>query len=219
MRRHVRGGRDRRRAPARSRRMGGTDKLAAEIGGRPLLAWTLDALAAAAGVGRIVVVTSADRLATSLASAVAAAERRRGRRGRRRAPGIGPRGLRRLRPRSTGRDAASSSSTTPRGRWSIPALVDRRGAARPRATGRPSRSCPSPRPSSGSTASLVGATVDRPALGAAQTPAGRPARPAPRALSAASRPTAPRRSPTRPPCWKPVASRSMSSPAIQAISR
>jgi 2-C-methyl-D-erythritol 4-phosphate cytidylyltransferase/2-C-methyl-D-erythritol 2,4-cyclodiphosphate synthase len=43
--------------------MGGIDKLAAEIDGRPLLAWTLTALTAAPEVGRIVVVTSADRRA------------------------------------------------------------------------------------------------------------------------------------------------------------
>jgi 2-C-methyl-D-erythritol 4-phosphate cytidylyltransferase/2-C-methyl-D-erythritol 2,4-cyclodiphosphate synthase len=45
-----------------SSRMGGRDKLAVEIGGRPLLAWTLDALAAAPEVARVVVVTSEDRL-------------------------------------------------------------------------------------------------------------------------------------------------------------
>ena len=38
--------------------MGGLDKLAVEIGGRPLLAWTLDALAAAPEVARVVVVTA-----------------------------------------------------------------------------------------------------------------------------------------------------------------
>jgi 2-C-methyl-D-erythritol 4-phosphate cytidylyltransferase/2-C-methyl-D-erythritol 2,4-cyclodiphosphate synthase len=46
-----------------SRRMAGSDKLAAPIGGRPLLAWTLERLAAAPEIGRIVVVTAADRLA------------------------------------------------------------------------------------------------------------------------------------------------------------
>ena len=52
--------RDRRRRRA-VERMGGIDKLPAPIGGRPLLAWTLDALAAAAPVvERLVVVTSAD---------------------------------------------------------------------------------------------------------------------------------------------------------------
>jgi 2-C-methyl-D-erythritol 4-phosphate cytidylyltransferase/2-C-methyl-D-erythritol 2,4-cyclodiphosphate synthase len=48
-------------AAGRSTRMGGEDKLAIEVGGRPLLAWTLHALAAAPAVGRIVVVTAADR--------------------------------------------------------------------------------------------------------------------------------------------------------------
>ncbi len=46
-----------------STRMDGRDKLAVEIGGRPLLAWTLDALVAAPEVDRVVVVTAADRRA------------------------------------------------------------------------------------------------------------------------------------------------------------
>jgi len=50
-------------AAGRSSRMGGRDKLFAEIGGRPLLAWTLDALVSSPAVGRVVVVTSADRRA------------------------------------------------------------------------------------------------------------------------------------------------------------
>ncbi|MFL5641697.1 MAG: NTP transferase domain-containing protein, partial [Chloroflexota bacterium] len=50
-------------AAGRSSRMGGTDKLAAEIGGRPLLAWTLDALAASPAVERMIVVTSKERRA------------------------------------------------------------------------------------------------------------------------------------------------------------
>ena len=45
----------------RSERMGGIDKLGAEIAGRPLLAWTLSAIAAAPTVGRIVVVTASER--------------------------------------------------------------------------------------------------------------------------------------------------------------
>jgi 2-C-methyl-D-erythritol 4-phosphate cytidylyltransferase/2-C-methyl-D-erythritol 2,4-cyclodiphosphate synthase len=48
-------------AAGRSTRMGGIDKLTASIGGRPLLAWTLDAFAATPGVERIVVVAAADR--------------------------------------------------------------------------------------------------------------------------------------------------------------
>jgi len=48
-------------AAGASARMGGTDKLLAPIGGRPLLAWTLEALRAAPEVDSIVVVTSAER--------------------------------------------------------------------------------------------------------------------------------------------------------------
>jgi len=50
-------------AAGSSRRMDGIDKLAHEVAGRPLLAWSLDALAASGVVERIVVVTSADRVA------------------------------------------------------------------------------------------------------------------------------------------------------------
>jgi 2-C-methyl-D-erythritol 4-phosphate cytidylyltransferase/2-C-methyl-D-erythritol 2,4-cyclodiphosphate synthase len=50
-------------AAGRSARMGGTDKLLLDIGGRPLLAWTLSALAASPVVRRIVVVTAAERTA------------------------------------------------------------------------------------------------------------------------------------------------------------
>ncbi|MEA2609371.1 MAG: 2-C-methyl-D-erythritol 4-phosphate cytidylyltransferase, partial [Chloroflexota bacterium] len=48
-------------AAGRSSRMDGTDKLGAEIGGRPLLAWTLAAVAAAPEIDRLVVVTSEER--------------------------------------------------------------------------------------------------------------------------------------------------------------
>ena len=50
-------------AAGRSNRMGGSDKLAFEIDGRPLLAWTLAALAAAPAIGRVVVVTTPERRA------------------------------------------------------------------------------------------------------------------------------------------------------------
>ena len=50
-------------AAGRSSRMDGTDKLAADLGGRPLLAWTLAAMASAAEIDRIVVVTAAERTA------------------------------------------------------------------------------------------------------------------------------------------------------------
>ncbi|MDO8483412.1 MAG: 2-C-methyl-D-erythritol 4-phosphate cytidylyltransferase [Candidatus Limnocylindrales bacterium] len=45
-----------------STRMDGTDKLVAELAGRPLLAWTLEAISAAPEVERILVVTSAGRV-------------------------------------------------------------------------------------------------------------------------------------------------------------
>jgi 2-C-methyl-D-erythritol 4-phosphate cytidylyltransferase/2-C-methyl-D-erythritol 2,4-cyclodiphosphate synthase len=49
-------------AAGSSRRMAGTDKLMAPVAGRPLLAWTLAALAAAPVVGRLVLVASPDRV-------------------------------------------------------------------------------------------------------------------------------------------------------------
>ena len=49
-------------AAGRSTRMDGADKLAAELAGRPLLAWTLEAIASAPEVERILVVTSAERV-------------------------------------------------------------------------------------------------------------------------------------------------------------
>ena len=49
-------------AAGTSARMGGVDKLTAPIAGRPLLAWTLDALAGTPAVGRLVVVTAPERI-------------------------------------------------------------------------------------------------------------------------------------------------------------
>lgn len=49
-------------AAGASTRMGGLDKLTAIVAGRPLLAWTLDAVAAASSTRRIVVVAAADRV-------------------------------------------------------------------------------------------------------------------------------------------------------------
>lgn len=48
-------------AAGSSSRMGGVDKLMAPIGGRPLLAWTLAAVAASPSVGRLVLVTAPGR--------------------------------------------------------------------------------------------------------------------------------------------------------------
>jgi 2-C-methyl-D-erythritol 4-phosphate cytidylyltransferase / 2-C-methyl-D-erythritol 2,4-cyclodiphosphate synthase len=49
-------------AAGSSRRMAGADKLMAPIGGRPLLAWTLDAMAAAPCVDRVVLVAAPERV-------------------------------------------------------------------------------------------------------------------------------------------------------------
>ncbi len=49
--------------------MDGNDKLAVEVGGRPLLAWTLDAVAAATVVDRIIVVAPPERRAAVAAAA------------------------------------------------------------------------------------------------------------------------------------------------------
>ena len=61
-------------AAGSSRRMDGVDKLAHEVAGRPLLAWSIDALAASDAVERIVVVTAPDRVA-AIAGARGCAER------------------------------------------------------------------------------------------------------------------------------------------------
>jgi 2-C-methyl-D-erythritol 4-phosphate cytidylyltransferase/2-C-methyl-D-erythritol 2,4-cyclodiphosphate synthase len=50
-------------AAGASRRMDGIDKLSHEVAGRPLLAWSIDALASSGVIERVVVVTGADRVA------------------------------------------------------------------------------------------------------------------------------------------------------------
>lgn len=49
-------------AAGTSQRMGGRDKLGARIAGRPVLVWTLEALARAPGIERIVIVTATGRV-------------------------------------------------------------------------------------------------------------------------------------------------------------
>jgi len=49
-------------AAGSSRRMGGIDKVLAPVGGRPLLAWSIDAVAASPHVDRVVVVTAPERV-------------------------------------------------------------------------------------------------------------------------------------------------------------
>ena len=56
-------------AAGASRRMDGQDKMLARIGDRPLLAWTLDAIAAAPGIGRVVLAVAADRVVETAAAA------------------------------------------------------------------------------------------------------------------------------------------------------
>ena len=72
-------------AAGSSVRMAGVDKLAAPLAGRPLLAWTLDAIASAPVVRRLVLVAAAERvddlrdaswLPSSVASVVAGGDRR-----------------------------------------------------------------------------------------------------------------------------------------------
>ena len=158
-------------AAGRSSRMGGADKLAFEIDGRPLLAWTLDALAAAPAVGRIVVVTSAERRAEVAARRVAAGQ-----------------------PSSTWSPAAAGARnrSMPGSRSSIATRADDGGvvlvhdAARPlvepdlvaavaEATARHGAAIPIvpvAETLKRIDGDLVGATVERSGLGAAQTPQG-----------------------------------------------
>ncbi len=56
-------------AAGSSTRMGGQDKLGAVVGGRPLLAWTLEAVARASSVAHIVVVTAGSKVAEIAAAA------------------------------------------------------------------------------------------------------------------------------------------------------
>ena len=157
--------------PGASTRMGGIDKLTAPIGGRPLLAWTLAAFAASPRVERIVVVTPADR--PSVRGRAAGC-----RRARRSSPAAraarSPSRPAFARARRLGRRRHDRRRPRPRRR----AARRRSGARRARSSRRPpstaprSRSCPSPRRSSASTAASSPATVDRDGLGAAQTPQG-----------------------------------------------
>ncbi len=151
--------------------MGGEDKLAVEIGGRPLLAWTLGALAAAPAVGP-------DRRGHGGRAARGGGIRRvapghRGRRGRRRraAAGIGPcrvRGPRsRRRPTTTGVVLVHDAARPLIGADLVAAVAEataRHGAAIP--------IVPVAETLKRIDGDLVGATVERSGLGAAQTPQG-----------------------------------------------
>jgi len=49
-------------AAGASRRMGGVDKLDAEVGGKPLLAWSIGAMKAARSVRRVIIATNSERM-------------------------------------------------------------------------------------------------------------------------------------------------------------
>ena len=198
--------------------MGGQDKLAVEIGGSRSwrgrsMHWRRRPRSA-----RLVVVTAAERRA-----AVAAA------------PWL---------PRSVIEVVVGGARRQESVRAGF-AAFDRAGTGRDRRRPRPRRR-PAARSPPGWSSAVAGATVGHgaaiPIVPVAETlkridgdlrrgdrrPERPRARPRRRRASAAtscatptdaSRPTARRRSPTRPPCSKPVASRSMSFPAIQATSR
>jgi 2-C-methyl-D-erythritol 4-phosphate cytidylyltransferase/2-C-methyl-D-erythritol 2,4-cyclodiphosphate synthase len=150
--------------------MGGTDKLAFEIGGRPLLAWTLAALEAASEVDRIVVVTATERRAEVAAASwlparvvevVAGGERRQ------ESVHAGFAALDRHEPDPTGvvlvHDAARPL-VEPLLIAAVTAATISHGAAIPVA--------PVAETLKRIDGDLVGATVDRTALGTAQTPQG-----------------------------------------------
>ena len=167
----------------------------------------------------MVVVTPPERVAElarrawlpgGVAAVVAGGARRQDVGGRRRpAPG---------RARRTARAPARarrSSSTTARDRSSPPALVEavadgRRGARRGDAGAARRRDAQAGRATGGRRD-----TVDRAGAGRRADAPGRPARACSWTRGRRSRPTARRRSPTRPRCWRPVQSPSMRSPATR----
>jgi 2-C-methyl-D-erythritol 4-phosphate cytidylyltransferase/2-C-methyl-D-erythritol 2,4-cyclodiphosphate synthase len=154
----------------RSARMGGTDKLGVEVAGRPLLAWTLAAIAAAPEVARIVVVTSAERrdavagapwLPPAVTDVVVGGERRQ------ESVHAGFAALDRHDPDEAGailvHDAARPL-VDPRLVAAVAHAVRRHGAAIP--------VVPVVETLKRVDGDLVGTTVDRTGLGAAQTPQG-----------------------------------------------
>jgi 2-C-methyl-D-erythritol 4-phosphate cytidylyltransferase/2-C-methyl-D-erythritol 2,4-cyclodiphosphate synthase len=154
----------------RSARMGGTDKLGVEVAGRPLLAWTLSAIAAAPEVVRIVVVTSAERrdevagaswLPPTVSDVVVGGERRQ------ESVHAGFAALDRHDPDEAGavlvHDAARPL-VHPRLVTAVAEAVSRHGAAIP--------VVPVVETLKRVDGELVGTTVERTGLGAAQTPQG-----------------------------------------------
>ena len=153
-----------------SARMGGRDKLSVEIGGRPLLAWTLEALTAAPEVARVVVVTARERraalaaapwLPTAVIEVVAGGERRQ------ESVHAGFAAFDRAAPDESGvvlvHDAARPL-IGPALVGAVAAAAAEHGAAIP--------IVPVVETLKRIDGELVGTTVDRSALGAAQTPQG-----------------------------------------------
>ena len=152
-------------AAGASRRMGGIDKLHAPLLGRALLAWTIDAVAAARSVRRVVVVAPPEGVEMLGARAVAP-----GARGRSSSPG--GRAARRRWPRAWPRPTRRSCwSTTAPAPWSAPGSWT--GSPPPaRSTARPSRCRPLAETVKRVEAGVVAGTVDRADLVTAQTPQG-----------------------------------------------
>ena len=150
--------------------MGGVDKLQAPIGGRPLLAWTLRALAGGAGGPRGSSSSSAaDRVADLAAAPWLPAARHGGRRRGEPAPGLGRR-------RRRGAAGRRTRRRRPRPRRGAPARLARarRSASRPRPRrhGAAIPVVPVAETLKRVEDGRIAATVDRTALAAAQTPQG-----------------------------------------------
>ena len=204
-------------------RMGGTDKLFAPVGGRPLLAWTLDALDAVAEVERIVVVTAAERVAEVRAARVAAAVRGRGRRGRGPPPGSRSRRGCAALDDASGRTPATTAVVLVHD-GARPLVVARTSCAAvdprpPPSTARPSRSLPVAETVKRVDGDRSSADRRPRRAGIGADAAGRPAPASSARRSTATRPTGRRPGPMRPRCWRPVPSRSMSCLVTRAISR
>ena len=207
--------------------MGGQDKLLAPIGGRPLLAWTLAALAGSPRVERIVVVAAPERVeafrtASWLPSAVAAVVAG----GTRRQESVAA-GFATLTALGTGRNADAGADPADDDRVVLvhdgarPVLTARLIEHVIEATARHGAAIPVvpvAETLKRVEVDLVVETVDRSALAAAQTPQG-VRRGLLRAAYAQFPPDGPETGPMRPPCWRPVELPSMSSSVTRAISR
>jgi 2-C-methyl-D-erythritol 4-phosphate cytidylyltransferase len=200
-------------AAGASRRMDGIDKLAHEVAGRPLLAWSIDALASSGVVGRVVVVTSPDRVAAIRAApwlppAVIAVVEGGDRRHESVAAGVAALDTpddRVILVHDGARPLPTSALIA-----AVAGAAEEHGAAIP--------VLPVAETLKRLDGDVVAETVDRSGLAAAQTPQGaRASSCAPR--SSGFHRTAPRPGPMRPPCSRPVESPFMRFPANPPTSR